>query len=163
MTAIDWIIIAFVFVSFAYGVVRGFVREMISLAGWVIGAYLALRFAPALGARIPLEIEWSVVKTVLAGVLIFVLCVFTAALIGFGARQLLIAVKLSFADRALGGVFGFVRGVLIVAVAVLLARDTQVARQRFWLESATLPQIEAAVRFATQHLPVDGLALAGGH
>jgi membrane protein required for colicin V production len=163
MTAIDWIIIAFVLVSFVYGVVRGFVREVVSLAGWLAGAYLALRFAPALSAYIPLDIEWPVVKTVLAGALIFVLCVFVAALIGFGARGLLVAVKLSLADRALGGVFGLARGVLIVALAVWLARDSQVARQRFWLESATLPRIEVAVRFVAQHLPIEALALAGGH
>ncbi len=157
MTPIDWAVVALVAVSLLLGALRGFVREVFSLIGWVAGAYLALRFATALGERIPLEIEWPIVKTVLAGIAIIAACVFAAALIGWIAHRFLVAAKLTAADRSLGAVFGLARGVVIVALAVFIARDTQIARQPFWRDSLLLPQVEAAVRFASRHLPVAGV------
>lgn len=156
MTAVDWGIVAIVSVSVLLGILRGFVRELISLVGWVAGVFLAIRFAATLGARIPLEIEWPVVKTLLAGVLIVAACVFTAALAGWIVRQLLVAVQLSMVDRSLGGIFGLARGLLIVAVAVFAALDTRVAAQPFWRDSLLLPQLEAGVRFASRHIPLAG-------
>jgi membrane protein required for colicin V production len=158
MTVIDWSIVALVSLSFLLGVLRGFVREVISIVGWVAGAYLAVRFSSELGAQIPLDIEWPIVKTLLAGVLIVVTCVFVAALVGWIARRLLVAAKLSIADRTLGGVFGLARGALIIAILVFFARDTQVARQPFWRHSLVLPQIEAGVRFVTRQVSIAGLA-----
>ena len=156
MTAVDWSIAALVSVSLLLGVLRGFVREVISLVGWIVGAYLAVRFSVALGARIALAIEWPIVKTLLAGVLIIAACVFSAALLGWIVRQLLVAAQLSIADRTLGGVFGLARGVLIVAVLVYFVRDTPLARQPFWRDSMVLPQVEAAVRFASRHMNIAG-------
>ncbi len=158
MTLIDWAIVAIVALSLLLGILRGFVREVISITGWIVGAWLAIRYAVELGARIPLEIEWPAVKTVLAGVLIVVACVFVAALAGWVAHRLLVAAHLSAADRTLGGVFGLVRGVLIVALLVYFAHDTALAHQPFWRDSLVLPQVEAAVRFASRHLPVAGQA-----
>lgn len=156
MTFIDWALVAVVSLSLLLGILRGFVREVISIVGWIAGAWLAVRYSSALGARIPLDIEWPIVKTLLAGALIIAACVFAAALIGWGARQLLLAARLSAVDRTMGGVFGLVRGVLIVAVLVYFAHDTALARQPFWRDSLVLPQFEAAVRFAARHLPVAG-------
>ncbi len=156
MTLIDWGIVALVLVSLLLGVLRGFVREVISVIGWIAGAWAAIRYAAPLGERIPLEIEWPIVKTVLAGIAIVAACVFAAALIGWIARKLLVAAQLSAADRALGGVFGLARGALIVAVLVYFAHDSALARQPFWRDSLVLPQVEAAVRFAARHLPAAG-------
>ncbi|MGE5337928.1 MAG: CvpA family protein [Gemmatimonadota bacterium] len=157
MIAVDWTILALVGVSLLLGALRGFVREVFSLIGWVAGAYLALRFSTMLGERIPLEIEWPVVKTILAGIAIIAACVFAAALVGWIAHRLLVAAKLTAADRSLGAVFGLARGIVIVALAVFIARDTQIARQPFWRDSLLLPQVEAAVRFASRHVPVAGV------
>jgi membrane protein required for colicin V production len=157
MTVIDWSIVAVVSLSLLLGFLRGFVREVISIVGWIAGACLAVRFSSGLGAQIPLDMEWPIVKTLVAGVLIIAICVFVAALIGWFARRLLVAAKLSAADRSLGGVFGLARGVLMVAVLVFFARDTQMARQPFWRDSLVLPQVEAAVRFAARHIAFSGL------
>ena len=158
MTVIDWTIVVLVALSFLLGVWRGFVREIVSIVGWILGVYLAMRFSTVLGERIPLEVEWPVVKTIVAGVLIVAACVFVAALVGWIARRLLVAAKLSVADRTLGGIFGVARGVLIVAVLIFFAMDTQMTRQPFWRDSLVLPQAEAAVRSASRHIPLAGLA-----
>jgi membrane protein required for colicin V production len=156
MTPVDWSIVALVSLSFLLGVLRGFVREVVSIVGWLLGAYLAMRFSSVLGERIPLDIEWPIVKTLVAGIGIIAACVFAAALIGWIARRLLVAAKLSAVDRTLGGIFGLARGALIVAVLVFFARDTQMTRQPFWRDSFLLPQVEAAVRSVLRHIPLAG-------
>jgi membrane protein required for colicin V production len=148
MVVLDWIFIALVAISVLLGLMRGLVREIISLAGWIAGGYLAIRFGAALGAHIPIAAEWKLVNTILAGVLIFVGCVFASALLGWIVRQFLVTARLSMTDRTIGALFGLLRGVLIVALAVFLARGTPVAEQPFWRASQVVPLIEAALRLA---------------
>jgi membrane protein required for colicin V production len=85
--------------------------------------------------------------------LIVVGCVFAAALLGWLVRELVKAAKLSAADRTLGGLFGLARGLLIIALAVFLVRDTALYREPMWRESLVLPRIEAALAFALRQLP----------
>ncbi len=153
MNALDWVVIAVMGASILLGLLRGFMREMISLAGWIAGIWLAIRFAASIGASIPWGQEWPLARTGAVAVLIVVLCVFAAALVGWLVRELVRAAKLSAADRTLGGVFGLARGLLIVGLAVFLVRDTTLYREPLWRESLVLPRIEAALAFALRRIP----------
>lgn len=153
MNALDWVVIAVIGASILLGLLRGFMREMISLAGWIAGIWLAIRFAAAIGASAPFGQDWPLARTALVAVLIVVVCVFAAALVGWLVRELLKAAKLSAADRTLGGLFGLARGLLIIGLAVFLVRDTALYREPLWRESLVLPQIEAALAFALRQLP----------
>ena len=153
MNALDWIVVAVIGASILLGLLRGFVRETISLAGWIAGIWLAFRFAVGISASVPLAQDWPLARTGVVAVLIVVGCVFVAALVGWLVRELIKAAKLSAADRTLGGLFGLARGVLIIALAVFLVRDTALYREPLWRESLVLPQIEAALAFALRQLP----------
>ena len=50
MTPIDYILTAIVIVSMLFGAIRGFLRESVALLGWLIGLWLAWRYAPLLRA-----------------------------------------------------------------------------------------------------------------
>ena len=153
MNALDWAVVAVIGASILLGFVRGFMREMISLAGWIAGIWLAFRFAVAISASVPLGQEWPLARTAVVALLIVVSCVFAAALVGWLVRELVKAAKLSAADRTLGGLFGLARGLLIVGLAVFLVRDTALYREPLWRESLVLPQIEAALGFALRQFP----------
>src|SRR5512135_234009 len=111
MVALDWFFVVLVVISVLLGFMRGVVRELISLAGWIAGGYLAIRYASALAVYIPVAADWKLVNTLLAGVLIFLGCVFAAALLGWIVRQFLVKARLSMADRTVGALFGVLRGV----------------------------------------------------
>lgn len=151
MTNVDWIIAAVVLVSVLVGLLRGMTREIVSLAGWVLGLLLAYFFAVPLGATLP--VEPPILRTAVAALLILAGVLILAALLGALLRALLAAVKLSSLDRLLGAAFGFARAVLVLGVAVLLASATAVPRAGWWKESALLPWLEAGVAFATPLLP----------
>jgi membrane protein required for colicin V production len=153
MNALDWVVLAVLGASILLGLLRGFMREMISLAGWIAGIWLAFRFAVPISASVPLAQEWPLARTAVVALLIVVGCVFAAALVGWLVRELVKAARLSAADRTLGGLFGLARGLLIIALAVFLVRDTALYREPLWRESLVLPRIEAALAFALRQWP----------
>lgn len=153
MNPLDWALLVVIGASILLGLLRGFMREMISLAGWIAGIWLAFRFAAAISAVLPFAEDWPLLRTAVVAVLIVVVCVFVAALVGWLVRELIRAAKLSAADRTLGGVFGLARGMLIVGLAIFLVRDTELYRDPLWRDSLVLPKIEAALAFALRQVP----------
>lgn len=156
MGLVDWIIVAATALSMLIGLIRGFVREVLSIVGWVVGLALAYQYAGALGQWMPLEAALPAARTGVAAVAIVLAAVLTAGLIGWLLRQFVSAVKLSAGDRALGTVFGLARAVLIVLAAELFFGRTAMAQQPLWRESILLDYAEAALRLAAPMLP-DGL------
>jgi len=153
MNPLDWALLTVIGGSILLGLVRGFMREMISLAGWIAGIWLALRFAATISALLPFAEEWPLLRTGAVAVLIVVICVFIAAFVGWLVRELIKAAKLSAADRTLGGLFGFARGMLIVGLAIFLVRDTELYRDPLWRDSLLRPKVEAALAFALRQVP----------
>jgi membrane protein required for colicin V production len=151
LPTVDWIIAAVFLVSVLVGLVRGVMREIVSLAGWVLGVVLAFFLAGPVGAMLPIESQ--VVQTALGAVLILAGVLVLAALLGALLRALMATVKLSTLDRLLGGVFGFARAALVSGVAVMLASGTQVPDSEWWKQSMLLPWLQAGVALATPLLP----------
>jgi membrane protein required for colicin V production len=156
MGLIDWIIVAATALSMLIGLIRGFVREILSVVGWVVGLAAAFQYAVPLGQWLPLEAAMPGARTGLAAVAIVLAAVLVAGLIGWLLRQFVSAVRLSAGDRALGTVFGLARALLIVFAAELFFGRTTMAQQPLWRESILLDYAEAAVRLAAPMLP-DGL------
>ncbi|MFG5409261.1 CvpA family protein [Piscinibacter sakaiensis] len=111
--------------SLALGVLRGFVFEVMSLAGWLVAYAAAYLFSPRLLPLLPAEPAGgaTVVGLQAMPLLAFVLCFF-AALIGWTLlshllRLLVRATPLSGPDRLLGAVFGLLRGALLVLAVVV--------------------------------------------
>jgi membrane protein required for colicin V production len=119
MSGLDWIILGIMLLSVWLAAVHGFVLEIFSLAGTVIGFLLA---AWAYGAMAPWYVPYVKSPAIadLAGFLtVFFAVVVAAAIIARIVRKALRAVGLRWVDRFLGGAFGLVRGVVIVTVGVM--------------------------------------------
>jgi membrane protein required for colicin V production len=155
LNALDWTIVAVVSLSVLLGLWRGFVREVLSLAGWIAGLWLALLYAPELGGRLPFDLPWPAARTALAALAIVLACVVLAGLVAWAIGKFLSAVKLSGTDRMLGALFGLLRAALVVFLAVLFIGRTELSQHPVWRESMLLPHLQAAVRFATPLLAPD--------
>lgn len=154
MTWFDYAVLAIVGLSVLLAVFRGVVREIAALAGWAAALILSGLFAQQLALWLP-EALSPVLRTVVAYLVIFLGVLLLSGLAGVLLATLFRAAGLGFTDRAIGALFGLVRGVLVVFVAVMLAGLTSLPREPFWRAAALSGPIETAVLAARPALPKD--------
>jgi len=153
MTWLDYAVIGVFAVSTMLGAWRGLVREVISILGWVIAFLAANLLAGPLGPMMPQMIPSPELRVAAAYVAVFVASLIVTSLLGLLLSKIVSAVGLGGVDRALGGVFGAARGVLIVLAAALLAGLTSAPRQAYWRDSASGPPLAQAIAALKPLLP----------
>jgi membrane protein required for colicin V production len=139
MTWLDYAVLGVLGISVAWGIWRGLVREVISLAGWVIAFLAANFFAGPLADTLPQSISRGEVRLAVAFVAVFLLTLTVTTLAGLLLSKAIKAIGLGGLDRTLGGIFGVARGLLIVVAFALLAGLTSVPGSPIWKESASGP------------------------
>jgi membrane protein required for colicin V production len=132
---IDWSLLAVLAVSVIVGLVRGFVFECLSLAGWIVAWFGAQWTAPLLAPHLPIGAAGSALNLAAALALCFIAALVAWTLLARLIRLLLHATPLSLPDRLLGAGFGLLRGaVLLLAVAAVVAL-TPAAQSPAWRHS----------------------------
>ena len=119
MNALDWIIVVVLVLSVLLAVAQGFLFAMFSLAGTVAGFLFA---AWGYGRLAPWFLPYVKAPAIadLAGFLtIFFAVVLLAGAIGRIARGAVREAGLRWADRFMGGAFGLVRGIVIIAAGLM--------------------------------------------
>ena len=136
MVWIDFVILGIIGLSAVVSLVRGFVKEAMSLATWLAAFFVASNFYADLSAL--LDISDPLIRNGTAIAILFVLTLILGALINYIVSQLVDKTGLSGTDRVLGVCFGAVRGVLIVA-ALLFFSDTMTGfNQSLWWQQSVL-------------------------
>lgn len=155
MTGLDWIILTVIVVSGGISVIRGFVKEAISLATWILAVWVALMFAPKLALLLPESWESPTVRWVASAIGLFMTTLLVGGLANFLLSTMVEKTGLSGTDRALGIVFGVLRGVAIVAVLVLIFSGSSLAQEDWWVESRLRPFFEPIASWMRTHYPAD--------
>ena len=138
MSWVDLIIVVIVIISALISLVRGFVKESISLASWILAGFIALRYFAPLAELLEPYIESPTIRTGSAFAVLFVTSLIIGAIINFMASQAVTKTGLTGTDRSLGVVFGAARGLLIVTMLVLQARLTPMPSEPWWNDSAMI-------------------------
>ncbi|WP_287914774.1 CvpA family protein [Tibeticola sp.] len=146
LTLLDWIVVAILLGSVLLGAWRGFLYEVVTLAGWVVAFVAAQTWAADLAVHLPLSGSTGGLRHAVAFVLIFIGGVFGAGLFAALIRRLLGAVGLRPVDRALGAGFGILRGLALLLAIGFVAHWTPLHSTEFWRLSATTPWIDSTVR-----------------
>jgi len=110
----DWTIVAIVAVSCLFSLLRGFVKEALSLVTWLAATFVAIAFHERLAVIFAKWIHTPSVRTVLAFAALFVLTLMIGAIINWLIHQFIVGAGLGGLDRLLGMAFGAVRGLLLV-------------------------------------------------
>ena len=140
MGGADHLFAIILLVSGILGVLRGFIRETISLISWLLGLWLAWHFAyllnPWLGGALaePGIREWAG----RAIVLLMVLLVGAAAgsIAAYYAHRV---TGLATTDRLLGSLFGLMRGVLVIGLLVMAGRAVDLDAEAWWQDTKSMP------------------------
>ena len=135
---LDWTLLALLVLSVVVGLVRGFVFECLSLAGWLAAWFAAQWGAPILAPYLPRLSNGSTGSALNQG-MAFALA-FIAALILWGLlarliRMLIHATPLSLPDRLLGAGFGFLRGTVLLLVVATVVTLTPASQSQSWRTS----------------------------
>lgn len=134
----DWLILLVWVVSSIYGVVRGFAREALSILGWVSAFLLANMLGDAVAGLGQNVIDEPTTRYLLGWVLTF-----AAVLLMFGVIAAFLSKQMrqpgfNIGNRLLGGIFGLLRGVIIVAALSILLRAGLPDSNEDLLDSAVL-------------------------
>ena len=153
MIWVDWVILAIFGISALISLLRGFVREALSLAGWVVAFFVAKAFYEPFAELLVDHIETNSLRLGVAWVSIFVVTLVIAGIINYMVGRMVDAAGLSGTDRLLGMIFGALRGVLIVALIVLgLKQFTPVPKDEWWGQSSLLPHMEMVAEWFYEQL-----------
>jgi membrane protein required for colicin V production len=135
MSLLDIAIVAILVLSLLLGVWRGFVREIFSLAGWVLAFLAANAVAAPIGDALPTSIARPEVRVLIAFIVVFVFTLSATALAALLVSKLFKAAGLGGVDRTLGGLFGLARGVVILLAITIAAGLTALPKHPLWKES----------------------------
>lgn len=138
MNLADGIILLIILVSALIGLWRGFVREAFSLVTWVAAFIVASLFSPGMDSLLQSHIPTPSVRMAVAFGILFVLTLFVGGLLNRLLAELIRMTGLSGTDRALGTVFGVLRGVLLVVVLLALGQQA-FGQDSWWTTSALIP------------------------
>jgi membrane protein required for colicin V production len=136
LNLLDIIFIAIISISGIIGFFRGFVREVMSLVGWIVSAWLAWQYAGVLAPSFESLLTSADVRKAAAFVSIFLVSLVLFALLSYLVSKIMSKSALKGTDRTLGLVFGMFRGAVVIAVIALLINTTQFARESWWTGSA---------------------------
>ena len=134
----DWLILLVWVVSSIYGVVRGFAREALSILGWVSAFLLANTLADAVAGLGRNVIDEPTTRYLLGWVLTFAAVLLTFGVVAAFLSKQMRQPGFNIGNRLLGGIFGLLRGVIIVAAVSILLRAALPDSNEDLLDSAVL-------------------------
>ena len=129
----DWILLGVLAASMLVGLWRGLVYEVLSLAGWVAAFFLAQWLATDVIVWLPfVQGAAASVQYAVGFVVVFVLSLFVSAFLSWLIKKVIESVGLRPVDRILGGVFGLVRGVVLLLALTVVLQLTGLSRNHWW-------------------------------
>lgn len=149
----DYIVVAIIAISVLVGAIRGFIKEAFSLAVWAAAFLVAFQYSGALALQLETHIELPSARTSLAFAGLFLAVLLVGGLLTFLVGKLVEKTGLSGTDRLLGGVFGGVRGLILVLVLMLVAGLTPVPQDPWWQQSRSIQSLMPLAEWSAQFLP----------
>lgn len=153
ISTVDWALLAVLLVSVLIGAWRGVVYEVLSVMSWVAAFVLAQWFAGDVGWQLPMGTASETARYVAGFAVVFVVTLVVCALLIALMKKFVSAIGLRPIDRALGALFGLVRGVLLLLLVVLVVSRTPLQRHTAWQASLGPKLLGSVAKIVTPMLP----------
>lgn len=149
----DYVVLGIISISILVGAIRGFVSEVFSLVVWAAAFLVAFQYSGVLALQLEEYIELPSVRTSLAFAGSFIGVLIVGGFFTFLIGKLVEKTGLSGTDRMLGGVFGGVRGLILVLFLMLVAGLTPVPRDQWWKQSGSIQSLMPLAEWSAELLP----------
>jgi len=153
MIWVDWLIVGIIGLSAAISLIRGFVREALSIVIWIMALWAAFHFTAPFAQAFLGSIELASVRLAVAALILIISILVLGSMLSWVVGRLLQSTGLSGTDRLLGAVFGALRGVVTVTSLVAVASWTPLCQDPWWRQSQLIPSIETLAIHARDFLP----------
>ena len=159
ITLLDFIVLGVILLSALLAMIRGFTREVLSIASWAAAAAATIYFLPDVRdwARTQIDLEPKILVDVIAGAGIFLITLMLVSLVTMRLSDFILDSRVGPFDRALGFLYGAGRGFLLAIIAFLFFAWLVPERsQPTWVaDSASRPVLESAGQSLLAMLPED--------
>jgi membrane protein required for colicin V production len=157
ITLLDIIVLAVMLLSGLLAMIRGFMREILSIAAWGTAALTTLYAYQKLLPTAKTYFNNDTVATVAVVAGVFILTLIVVSIVTVRISDMILDSRIGALDRTLGFLFGLARGLLIMVVAFLffawLVTDKQ---QPDWVRTAkSRPVLQATGDWLLSLLPDD--------
>jgi len=156
MSLIDILVILVLFASLIFGFFRGFVKELMSLMAWMSAFFVAYYFSSSVAIVLPFDAEFSI-KYVTGFVLIFIFVLIISSILIKFISAFVHKIGLGASNIILGGLFGILRGVIIVYFLIFVIEKTSFGEDLTWQQSNSIVLIKLVVEKTFPYLPQDWL------
>jgi membrane protein required for colicin V production len=137
MIWVDWVILGIFGLSSLIGLIRGLVKEAMSLVVWALALFVASHFKAQAAVLLEQYIQTPSLREMAAFGGLFVATLFIGALVNFVLGQIVKMTGLGGTDRILGALFGAARGFLVVMAVIPIDKDN------WWHQSRLIPEFQA--------------------
>lgn len=155
MTILDYVVLGIFAVSIILSILRGFVREVLSIAGWIIAFVAAGSFATDFEPMLPSEIGGESLRMIVSFVVLFISVLLVSGLVTMLLSAMIKGIGLGTIDRLTGAIFGFLRGFVVVMTIVLIAGLTTLPQASFWQQAQLSSTLESTALYVKKWLPYD--------
>lgn len=150
---IDLAIITVVGLSVLTGLFRGFVKELVALCVWFLAIWLGYHYSGSLDPWLQNYIQEQSARSAVAFLIILFATLLVGGIINAALSFILKRAGLSGTDRTLGMVFGFCRGVFIVALLMVAVKMTSLPYEKYSKESQFYARFDPLVAWISAHMP----------
>jgi membrane protein required for colicin V production len=139
---VDWAILAIISASALISLIRGFVKEALSLVTWAFAFFITVAFHSQAFALLEPLIDKPYLREILAYILVFITVLVVGSLVTHIIAVMVKRTGLSGTDRLLGMIFGTARGLIVVLAALVLLPSllSGVENDQWWNESQLVPE-----------------------
>ncbi|HEC29711.1 MAG TPA: CvpA family protein [Gammaproteobacteria bacterium] len=155
MNWVDVAILVIITLSAIISLFRGFVREAVSLASWILAFWVSISFSDRLVPMLEGLISSPTIRLTVAFSVLFLVTLLVGALINYIIGQLVQKTGMGGTDRVLGVLFGIGRGLLLVGILVMLGGIPQLSHESWWQESMFIARFQEMAIWIRDFLPPD--------
>ena len=153
MTSFDYTVFIIIGACIIISMMRGAVREMLSIIGWLAALYVAKTYSTQLVPLLPQDIPTDSLRILAAFLILFLGVLLVVSLLSIALSSVLEKIGLSWLNRFFGALFGFAKGLLIVCILVFLAGLTSIPKDVRWTNAMFSSPLEALVIAALPFMP----------
>ncbi len=154
MIWIDYAILGLIFISLIIGLFRGLIREAFSLFTWIIAIWIGLSFSRKFSVFLEPVIGFSSsARIAVAFAILFFVTLILGGIISYLLSALVKKTGLTGTDRFAGMLFGIARGMVVVAVLVMLAGLTPLPEDTWWKKSKLIPPFQSLAIWLRDQVP----------